>query len=338
MTASEASYLGLAKQTAKGTPNTTDASFDYLLYTQAAVGPAPVIIPLDQEVGGGAMIRNMYKVGVTSGGGLEFIPRPATLGHFIMGALGTSAAPVAAGTSATAKKHVFKLDKTKTFDAPYYTVRSAPGNLWGEQFEDSRISAFMLQWRAASFLRATAAFQGGKPSKVATTLWSPDAKVDGGPAFLSPVATIALPTGTSLKVLSGSFTAGMAIPLQEQWIVGSYFPDAQDITSRAYALSLNVKIDDATLYGKLIYDPAGGSDWTVNLMREADINIVFKSDVPADAATDPDTDYSLTIKANGQNAASGKANIVWSAQPVGTRAGGQIVMNITGLFLASDAA
>ena len=34
MTASEKSFLGLAEQTAQGTPNTTDAEFNYILYTQ----------------------------------------------------------------------------------------------------------------------------------------------------------------------------------------------------------------------------------------------------------------------------------------------------------------
>jgi hypothetical protein len=343
MTASENSFLGLAKQTARGTPNTTDASFEYLLYTEGTAGPSPVVVPLDPEVGGGAMLRSLYKVGVTSGGGVQFIPRPQTLGYFLHGVLGTSAAPEAAGTSATAKKHVFSLKKDDQFNAPYYTVRSSPGSLWGEQLEDCRISALVLEWRAASFVRATAGIQGGKPKKVATTSWAAVDKVDGGPAFLSPLATIEVPTGSPLKVLSGSFTAGLAIPLDEQWIVGSYYPDAQDITSRAYALSLNVKLDasNADLYYRALYDSAAnaGGDWTTQLMREADIHIAFKSDVPADGTTTPATDYALTIHANGDAAASGTSNVVWTARPVGTRAGSQIVLNLTGVFLASpDAA
>lgn len=56
MTAAENSVLGFAKQTAKGTPNVTDAEFKYLLFTQSAMGVNNLSIPLDPEVGGGAML------------------------------------------------------------------------------------------------------------------------------------------------------------------------------------------------------------------------------------------------------------------------------------------
>ena len=232
MTSANGTLLGLAKQVAKGTPNVTDASFTYLLFNQGGVSPNNVVVPLDEEVGGGAMLRDMKKMGVYSGGGIEFIPRPASLGHFLLGALGKDT-PTAAGA---AYKHVFSLPDDQ-FAAPYFTMRSAPGGMWGEQLQDTRVSALALTWRGANFLRGTAAFMGGLPTPVASmATWNALAAVDAGPQFISPVSAIELPTGTSAKALAGSFAAGMNIPLDQQWVVGSYSPDAMDITNRTFVL------------------------------------------------------------------------------------------------------
>ena len=136
MTAADASFLGIAKQTAKGTMVTGDASFDYLLFTGAGMGPNNQLLPLDQEAGGGAMTRSIEKSGYFSGGTLEFIPRPKTLGHFLMGALGS----VTATGVAAPYIYKFKLGADQ-FDAPYYTLREAPGNLWGESAMDCVVAS-----------------------------------------------------------------------------------------------------------------------------------------------------------------------------------------------------
>ena len=44
--------------------------------------------------------------------------------------------------------------------------------------------------------------------------------------------------------------------------------------------------------------------------------------------------YSLTIAANGQT--GDNANVIWTAAPVGMRAGRQIVLNVTGIFTATQ--
>src|SRR5690242_21374525 len=131
MTASESSLIGLAKQTGKGTPNTTDSQFDYLLFKEAAAGVIPSFLPLDQECGGGAMLRNVIKVGVMSGGQLAIIPRPKTLGNFFYGITG-AVNSVDGGDGST--EHEFTLGDQ--FDAPWYTLRTAPGQLLGEQHAD----------------------------------------------------------------------------------------------------------------------------------------------------------------------------------------------------------
>ena len=147
MTASESSLIGLAKQTAKGTPNTTDNAFDYLLFKEGALGVVPSFLPLDQEIGGGALLRNVLKVGVMSGGALAIIPRPKTLGHLFYGVTG-AVSSVDGGDGSTA--HEFTL--SDQFSAPWYTLRTAPGQLLGEQLADVRVAGLTLAWRAASAL------------------------------------------------------------------------------------------------------------------------------------------------------------------------------------------
>lgn len=325
MTSANSSLVGIAKQVAKGTPNVTDAAFDYILFTQSALGVVPSVIPLDPEAGGGALLRNVVKVGVMSGGQLAIIPRPKTLGHAFLGVTGAvNSTPGADDTV----EHEFTV--SDQFSTPWYTVRSAPGNLLGEQLSDMRFAGLSLSWRAAQFVRGTMALQGvGVPTKVSTTLWDPAAKVDGGPQFLAPLGTIELPTATPVKVVAGSFTAGIGMPVDEQWIVGSYSPDTLSIVNRMYVLSLAIKIEDAALYSKIQYDPAGGSNWVAAIMREANFKLEFKSDVEADAGKP----YKFSIAANGASGAD--ANVTWSAQPLSSVAGRQIIMGVTGTFLAS---
>jgi len=505
MAATEKSFLGLAKQLVKATPITADASFKYLLFNQASLAASTLATPLDPEVGGGAMIRDMLKVGVMSGGAVDFVPRPDTLGMFLMGVTGkctskrtgfiqvmashsadgstvnsgltnppsakkivvtsvdgaagavtvngaggpetltlvgkpggittltfktitqvemprgsgtmkvqrfttpftdllaaqtlttipqrfttisTPAAPdqlrvvttgaaagavIITGTNAgdavitetiyayaaehltstasfttvtsvvlptSAGKNIivyydnvtytsnFELDYFDQFAAPYYTARLAPGAMWGEQFQDMRVNALGLDFRGASFVRASVGLSGGLPAKVATTTWAAPTYLDSGPQFLSPVCDFELPTSTDIKVLGGSFTAGSAIPLDEQWIVGSYSPDDFDIVSRAFAVTFNIKIADATLYSKMMYDPAGGNAWAAAMFREA----AFKMDFLSDKMADPLVPYKMSISGNGQT--GDNANVIWSAQPIGLRAGRNVIMSVSGIFLA----
>ncbi|MBN1452160.1 MAG: hypothetical protein JW963_14175 [Anaerolineales bacterium] len=330
MAASEKSVLGFAKQAAKGAP--ASANFKYLLFSRGTAGVQNMTIPLDQEVGGGAMLRDVVKVGVTGGGALEFIPRPDSLGLLLMGATGQSSAPTAPAsdpTAAVAREHVFTLGPDQ-FAAPYYTARFAPAKLWGEEVPDCRFTALSLQWRGANFIRGQLGFVGGTPVPVSdASAWGPQSDVDQTPPFITPVSKIEMPSGVNMKVLGGSFMSTMAIPLEEQWIVGSYSPDDFDIVSRAFVLQLAVKVADANLYNAVMYDGLGYANaWSAEILKQADFNIEFKTGQMVEG----DIPYSLKIEGNG--GAPGSGNVAWSAQPVGLRAGSQVVMNVTGVFLA----
>jgi hypothetical protein len=434
MTAAERSVLGFAKQSAVGVPNTTDADFIYLLFNEGGMAPENIYLPLDQEVGGGAMLRNVVKTGVLGRGAMTFIPRPVSLGTMLLGVLGRegeatpaeanyedvlaktaltdatqelttaitvpptatncfvrgfpaggtltgnvtitgtvggtpgetdvialNGATAVAGTKvftaiskidlptritagdivsvgydldADALEHKFTLP-TDQFDAPYYTFRTSPGGIWGETFQDCRFSALALNWRAADFLRGQVGALGGLPTpNVSMTSWATPSYLDGSPQFLSVLTSVEVPDGTAMKVLSGSVAFGLAIPLDEQWITGSYSPDAFDINQRAGTINLVVKVPtNSTLYTQLMYDGTSGAAtaWAAEVFREADIKIDFLSDQsPVSAQSHP---YRLRIRANGQS--GDNANMVWSAQPVPMRAGRQVLMSVTGTFLAS---
>jgi hypothetical protein len=416
MTSSERSLMGFAKQTAYGSPVSDHNSFTYVLFSEGSSGPQNIVIPLDPEIGGGAMVRSVVKVGVSSSGQMRLIPRPNSMGLFLYGVTGSvtstpngftagvaeipltsqaqtnwrekifqpetpttlyvvgeagltgsvtihgrdatgatvqetltlngankvtgsqtfayvSGVDVPAGAGKKVRigydggytLHEFKLP-TDQFDAPFYTVRFAPGGMWGEQYQDCRVNLLSLEFNAADFMRGTAAFVGGLPrGGMDVSSWNASSKVDGGPQFLAPYGKLELPTGDLVTLMSGSFSAVANIPLDEQFIVGRFTPEGLDIVSRAYVLDMIVKVKSETLYRKMMYDAAGGADWAANIFREANFNFEFRSDVGQ---------YFLKIEGNGQTGAN--ANVAWSAQPVAVRAQRQVVMRVSGMFLADN--
>jgi hypothetical protein len=328
MTASTKSIVAFAKQTAKGTANTTPQRC--LLYTQGAAGPNNILVPADLEIGGNTpMVRNIIKAGVSSAGAFEFIPRPCSLGYLLYGIMGKDTATAGTSGEATAISHVLSIDTANPYTVPYYTVTHAPGSLWGDQMNDCHVSAIGLNWKAANFLRGTVAFQGCLPSKVAVPATT---TLDNGPMLLtsqaSPLTMMEVPTGTPVKVLSGSFLASLGIPMDEQFIVGSVSPDDVDVVTRSFSMNLVLKIVDATLYSKIMYDPAAGSAWVAGLYKEGQISIKFSSDKLVGSCVT--TKHSILISGH-----TTEENIIWTAQPIAVRAGRQVIMNVTGTFVAN---
>lgn len=320
MTAALKSILGLAKQSAQGAVGTV---FKYLLYNQGSVAPNNVVLPLDIEIGATSpLISSMVKTGVTGAGAVEFIPRPDTLAYLMNGLLGEDNMTAGVAAAVGTYSHALSFNHDDAWDVPYFTAVHAPGGMWADQILDCRISAVGLSWKAANFLRGQVGFSGGLPSKVSVPT---GITTDTGPQFLTALSSIELPTATAAKVISGSFMAGNAIPLDEQWIVGSYSPDNFDITTRAFSINLVVKITDATLYTMMMYDPAGASAWAAGLMKEGDFKLKFVSDKLIGTTAIP---YSVQISAD-----STSDNVVWAADPIAVRAGKQVIMSMTGVFL-----
>jgi hypothetical protein len=175
----------------------------------------------------------------------------------------------------------------------------------------------VVSFAGARFIEGAVQYIGGLPTKVSTASWNALAAVDDGPQFLSPVGDIELPTATDIKVLSGSVAFGLAIPLDEQWIIGSYSPDDFDINQRSMVITLNVKVVDDWLYTRMMYDPAG-------IFAEADMKLYMAS--PTEAASG--VPYSINF-----DAYTAGDNIKWTATPIALRAGRQVVMRMTGVVV-----
>ncbi|MFM8321737.1 MAG: hypothetical protein ACKOC5_12560 [Chloroflexota bacterium] len=434
MTAAEGSLLGLAIQSAEGAAETRDDQFKYLLYREAQVAPNNVILPLDPEVGGGALLRNVVKVAVNSGGAVNLIPRPDTLGMFLYGVTGsavtapnlrpdallkahaldgstvlaaallgqpTAAVRITASASAAAAgdlivtgtvdgaagvtdtlalngaapvtgaksfsaisqivlptaagvsvdigfydgsyTHTFKLNPADMFAAPFWTVRSqlaiGKNASFGEQFKDVRINMLGLEFRAPGFMNATTSLIGGEPSPVDASTWDGLAHVDSGPQFITSVGEkIKIDGSAGLSVLGGSFAAASAIPLDEQYVVGSYFPEGLEIVNRSFGINLIVKLPDEALYRKMMYDPGLGSQWAAEILRDARLLFEMKSDQDAAAvrlSTDTRDARPYAFRVAGNGLAGDQANMAWAMAPVGTRAQRQITAQLTGTFMAS---
>jgi hypothetical protein len=325
MTSALDSHVGLAKQTAKGTAITADASFKYLFFNDGpGMTPAPIVLPLDQEIGAGPLVRDMEKVGISSAGNMNFIPRANTLGLLLLGALGA----VSSVTGSTPKEHTFKFAANE-FDVPYFTFRRRSSALGGgEVFPDVRVASVGLNFRAANFLRGQAAFLGvGLPEYVDdVAAWTPASYLDTTPPMLTCKGALSI-DGESFKALSGSVVMGNVMPMQEQAIVGQYNFDDAEIVSRAIIIQLVVKAQ-AALYEKMMYDINQGGQWTPGIFKTADIGISFESTQEISAGAP----YKVEVFANGQN--DNTSNIAWSVAPIALRGNRQVTMAVTGMILA----
>jgi len=331
MTSALDSHFGMARQTAgKGTPITTDNLFKYFYFSQGTgISPASVVLPLDQEIGAGSLIRDVNKVGVMSAGGLEFIPRADSIGMLLNGALGA----VSTATGANYNTHTAKFGSNE-FDLPYYTVRRRTG-IGGDIASDVRVAGLSFTFRAANFLRATAALIGaGTPTFVqSTAAWTPTSYLDTTPPFLTCKGTLDLPTGTSLKALRGSITIGNNMPTDEQRIVGAYGLDDIEMVSRAIAMTFLVKADQ-DLYEQMMYDASQSGSWTPEILKEAAMTMTFQSAKNVFTGQP----YQLSFHLNGENQASGNANVSWSVAPLNLQGNRQVTMAITGMVLADATA
>ena len=144
-----------------------------------------------------------------------------------------------------------------------------------------------------------------------------------GPQFLAPYGVIEIPTGTTARVLDGSFVAAASIPLDQQYIVGQFYPEGLDIVARSYILNMTVKIEDAAFYKKLHVRPA-----RAGCLGRVD----FQGGEISRSTSVPTSDS--TPSRLPPTALSGQTNpnVYWSATPIAVRAQRQLVMNITGVF------
>jgi hypothetical protein len=135
-----------------------------------------------------------------------------------------------------------------------------------------------------------------------------------------------------ILILTGVFWSGIALGYEND-VSGNAGIDEK--RGQRIPLDLTFRDENGALVNTMQIDPAGGTAWVAKLMREANINLVFKSPVNAGGSGLPyvGVPYSFTIKANGQS--DDTANIVWTARPLNFRPGRQITVAVTGTFVAN---
>lgn len=334
MTSALDSSFGLAIQSAKGTPNATAGNFHYLFFGEGnGSGPMSKYLSLDQEIGSGPYIRNILRVGGFSSGAINFIPRLNSVGYLLLGALGGVNTTAAVGP-ATVNTHVFR-NQTNRFTLPWFTMRRRLGAIAnaGDITSDVKVQALRFNIAASDFIRAEASFIGiGKPQFTNdTSAWNYGSQIDTTDPFLTCKGSMELPTGTTLKVVSGRVTIMNNIPIDEQWLVAKLTPDDLELVQRAITFDLMVKLDDPVLYRKLEYGilSTPGSypaDWDVNVYREARLNMKFQCE------NDIDTGVPGAIEFHA-NDSSSTPNIAWTCQPVELRGNRQVMLRMTGTVL-----
>jgi hypothetical protein len=324
------SGFGLAKQTAKGTPALV-ADATWFLATDQSAGAQPRVRQLPREMGGGMLPRGMVKTGVNGMAALRGVPRPDTLGHILLGLAGkvttTQVDPDTTPASGDEYySHEFVID-TDPASVPYYTMFRAISNSFGEQVADVKIAALTMDMAAINFVSGEFSMAGIEPTLVSDiSSWSPAPAAT--PPFVACVGDVKLQSAdtiTTLPVRSATLTIANAQAVDENFIIGSYFPRDIDVIARTATLEFVVLVKDSTLYGKLMYDPAGGSSWLADMFDTASVDhITFKSAEDIDGMTTNAIPYELSLTG---------AKAQWAAQPISMRGADNVMVRVAGTII-----
>ncbi|MEM4235162.1 MAG: phage tail tube protein, partial [Candidatus Methanomethylicaceae archaeon] len=176
-------------------------------------------------------------------------------------------------TTATTQEISFK--KTDYYDIPYYTFRFYPGNKWREVYQDIRVAGLSFEFTPPQFMRATLSLMGRVPSTGTSTLSS--VTVDNSSLYVSN-AGFAIINGELLRVLSGNVVIQNNIKIDEEYVLGSIYPESLSIVSRMITFNFIAKIQSgSSLYRLMMYDPSGGNSWTLAPFETNDFMMMLGS-------------------------------------------------------------
>lgn len=309
-------YIGLAKQSAKGTTNSNDASFVYVPTETQTISPNTMIRPLPLEQAAIPMLRNVHKAAYSVAGTITFIPRVDSIGWFLLGALGVSSTPSGTGPYT----HDFSFSGSSFTSLPWFTFRRDLAGLTGEIFTDCRISSLAFRAVATDYVRATATVVGISGSTGSTASWGAAAKTDTTAELVSVASQVTSPGFGTFKIVDATIAVVNEINPQAQYIVGSPYVADLPVRSRSATITAILLLDDPVLYKKITYDPAGGASWTTAVLKDATFSINMR---------DTSGTYGL------QFLMINDGNIVWSADPVGSDANDQtLTIRVTGTVTA----
>src|SRR6185437_5465493 len=125
--------LGLARQSAKGTPNT---SFDYIPATNLGVNANQQTQPTPFEISGGYFQKTAYKTGVSVGGSTSIIQRPDSFGNVLMALAGQDTVTPVVGQSGAYSHSFTPFTPSASNALPWYTMYKNVSYMWANQFDD----------------------------------------------------------------------------------------------------------------------------------------------------------------------------------------------------------
>jgi hypothetical protein len=192
---------------------------------------------------------------------------------------------------------------------------------------DVKIASLVMDMAAINFVSGEFSMVGIEPTLVPDiSSWSPAPAAT--PPFVSCVGAVKLESAddiTTLPVRSATLTIANAQAVDENFVIGSYFPRDIDVIARTVTLEFVVLVKDSTLYGKLMYDPSGGSAWLADVFDTAAVDhITFKSAEDIAGMTLTPVPYELGL-------AGAKAQ--WAAQPISMRGADNVLVRVAGTII-----
>ncbi len=289
--------LGVAPQTAKGTPNTT---YSWVPATQLGLEAEQQVQQYPLEISGDYISHGSYKTSVSVGGGVSLLVRPDSIGHFLYMLCGQDTVTPVTGQSGAYSHAMSPFVAGSGTNLPWYTLSKNVAGLWAEQYVDTRLSSFQLSIPKAGIVTAQASFFGITPSQVAVPTMS---GFDSGPTFETCQATVTLnneATGLSISADSAyadqiqlSYTSNLS---QDEQAVGSFTPIDITLLSRAVSISYDMVIRDAALR-EAVYQNGASTNWSPQVYRGS-LTVVLNSSTNIGATTQP---YTMTITIPGMD-------------------------------------
>jgi hypothetical protein len=241
-----------------------------------------------------------------------------TFGELLLAAFGAVAAPVADPTYDAVYDHVFKYAANPSY-LPWMTaMRYIPKNNANLQdlveiVEDSMITTLAFTIPAPGLMMADMAVQGRVPSSAKEPNFG---TLNGGYTFVTfedgdsiPISCVGGVTvdGNPLPSVGATITVmnGLTTP-QQEYVIGSYYPDDFIPITRSLQVRLMHKIDDLDLYQKLLINkvgtsaPAVSDDWSPAPFYAP---LIIEAKSPVNIGTDTvspgrnDTPYSIKFTA-----------------------------------------
>lgn len=291
-------YIAVGPQVSKGVLPTTPTFYKYRAtdIDFGAVQPGGLLPP---EIAGIITPTGAYKMGAFGAGGFTFIPRlEDDLGWLLYALMGT----VSTSGSALDYDHTFKF-ATDPSSTPWLTLRKwvPASTAYGENVLDCKVGRLRLTIPQAGPVTARIDFVGRVPTFLEDPTWTVNTMDDGDTFAVAGASAsyVKLPdfSASALPATGCVFemTNMMSTP-QQEFVIGSQYPDDFIVISRAATIRWVYKWEDPDLCRLIMTGAATGQTaWTPAVYStDFEAQVVTAADY---LPTTPVTPYGLKITA-----------------------------------------